>query len=145
MISATQSTGSLAQSLFDRIDTDKSRAIKLDELKAALGQKDASAGSAVDKLFATFDSNGDGALSTDEFSAKFNTIHPDMLNALLQLQGGSDATGTDAVFSQIDADGDGTLSKGEMDRYLAKALTTLSDLLTKTDQANSAGSVDITG
>ena len=68
-------------------------------LLSAQGQQ--SAGGPDAKLFAKLDTDGDGQISKDEFSAAAS-------------KAGADSSVADAVFNKIDADGDGSVTQDEL-------------------------------
>jgi hypothetical protein len=68
-------------------------------LLSAQGQQSTSGADA--KLFAKLDTNGDGTISKDEFSAATS-------------KAGVDSSLSDAVFSKMDANGDGSVSQDEL-------------------------------
>jgi Ca2+-binding EF-hand superfamily protein len=70
----------------------------------------------LDKMFNKADSNGDGSISQDEFTAMFSKIKARMHQA----DGAGNMPTAADLFKQIDTDGNGSISKEELGAFMDK-------------------------
>lgn len=116
---ASTATAQHRQRLFDRLDTDGSGGISLDELKAATsGTTDTTR---LEAAFKATDTDGDGKLSPSELEARFNALHPGSLKTLLQAQ--DVGARAQELLTRLDSDGDGSISRSELTTALASGRT----------------------
>lgn len=112
--SLTSSSSSLSQlqSLFAKIDTDKSGTVSAEELSSAASNNSTASDalSSLSNLLSTADTDGDGALAGPEFESAFNQLSSDMQSALMSIQEGA---GNGPSFSDLDTDGSDSLSFDE--------------------------------
>lgn len=112
--SLTSSSSSLSQlqSLFAKIDTDKSGTASAEELSTAASNNSTASDalSSLSNLLSTADTDGDGALAGSEFENAFNQLSGDMQSALMSIQEGA---GNGPSFSDLDTDSSDSLSFDE--------------------------------
>ena len=138
---------------FDKLDSDSSGALSLDEFKSGAPKGADSAKS--EELFKAIDSDSDGSVTKEEsdvFKAKAEKAQQQLQSFLfgLQTDGASQAGETDEsddetdVFAQLDANSDGSIAKDEFLSALSSGTQTSSDMLSKLFEAidsDSDGSV----
>lgn len=109
---------------------------------------DSSSTQKLEALFSSLDSNGDGALSQDEFSSFGSRFSGDMGTVLLSAQEQQTATGTDdasntenPLLSRMDSDGDGAVSESEF----TSAISSLGETLDESEISALFDSLDLNG
>lgn len=138
---------------FDKLDSDTSGALSLEEFKA--GAPKGADSTKSEELFKAIDSDSDGSVTKEEsdaFKAKAEQAQQQLQSFLFGLQ--ADGTGqTDAtsesddetdIFAQLDANSDGSIAKDEFLSALSSGTQSSSDLLSKLFEAidsDSDGSV----
>ncbi|PZO04301.1 MAG: hypothetical protein DCF30_00770 [Hyphomicrobiales bacterium] len=138
---------------FDKLDSDTSGGLSIDEFKSGAPKNADSAKS--EELFKAIDSDSDGSVTreeTDAFKAKAEQAQQQLQSFLFGLQTeGTSQTGTTQesddetdIFAQIDADSDGGISSEEFLSAFSSGTSSSSDLLSKLFEAidsNADGSV----
>lgn len=111
--------------MFAKVDTDSSGGVNASELQTMLedvSQKTGvSFGKTAQELLTAMDSNGDGAVGSDELAQGMQSIMPPPPSTMdfAQSHGNGGGKGDD-LFSKVDTDGDGGVSKSEMSDFVSK-------------------------
>ena len=118
--------------MFAKVDADNSNSVDASELQTMLTDVSKHTGTTFDKsakeLLTSMDSDGNGALSSDELAQGMQSLMPPpstMDFAQSRAAGDTSASGKDDLFAKVDSDGNGSISKDE--------LTQLSKKMGKTD------------
>jgi len=105
--------------MFAKVDTDGSGSVDASELGKLLTKVSEKTGTSVgdaSEVLKTMDSDGDGALSSDELQEGMRELFPPPSTMAFAQSRSSSAEGQegDDLFSKIDTDGSGTLSEDEL-------------------------------
>lgn len=125
--------------MFAKIDTDSSGSVNADELQTMLDDVSQHTGVSFQKtaqeLLTAMDSNGDGALGSEELAQGMQSVMPPPPSTMdfAQARNGSQE-GSDDLFAKVDTDGDGSISQSE--------LTELGQKMGKTDSAERFAALD---
>lgn len=106
--------------MFAKVDTDNSGSVNADELQTMLANVSEHTGVSFQKsaqeLLTAMDSNGDGALGSDELAQGMQSIMPPPPSTMDFAQARNGAQeGSDDKFAKLDTDGNGSLSQAEFE------------------------------